>query len=381
MSGNTKINTLGEFATVPLKEKFAYFMGELGYQSLFYYLVLTLSIYFFTDVMHISATTIGLIVIISRVFDSFTDLLCGTIVDRTKSKLGKARPWVIFMTIPYAVCMILIYCVPASWEGARQIAYVAITYNLAVTICYTFENIPWGTLSTLMSRDRVQRSQLSALRMAGSPLASALGVGIALPAIMALGGMQQDWIKVMTIFAVVGVTINLICAFTIKERVKSEEPPEKCKWDIPATLRNKYWWMNILIIGLFNSFITCFSTFLPYYCTYVLNDTLLTTNINYMQFITMAATALIVIWLCKKLDTTTIVRLGMLIAIVGQLISIVMPENIAALMVSACVRSIGWGCLAALIHSMVGDAVEYGHWRTGHRAPGTTYSAQGVGIK
>lgn len=80
--------------------------------------------------------------------------------------------------------------------------------------------------------------------------------------------------------------------------------------------------------------------------------------------------------LCKKLDTTVIVRTGMIIAIVGQIVGILAPTSLSVQMVSAVIRSIGWGLLAALIHSMVGDAIEYGHWRTGHKAPGTTYAAQ-----
>ena len=74
--------------------------------------------------------------------------------------------------------------------------------------------------------------------------------------------------------------------------------------------------------------------------------------------------------LCKKLDTTVIVRTGMIIAIVGQIVGILAPTSLSVQMVSAVIRSIGWGLLAALIHSMVGDAIEYGHWRTGHKAPG-----------
>ena len=85
--------------------------------------------------------------------------------------------------------------------------------------------------------------------------------------------------------------------------------------------------------------------------------------------------------LCKKLNTTVIVRTGMIIAIVGQIVGILAPTSLSVQMVSAVIRSIGWGLLAALIHSMVGDAIEYGHWRTGHKAPGTTYAAQGVGNK
>ena len=95
----------------------------------------------------------------------------------------------------------------------------------------------------------------------------------------------------------------------------------------------------------------------------------------------MAIMSFITFGLCKKFDTTVIVRAGMIIAIVGQIVGIVAPTSLGVQMVSAVIRSIGWGLLAALIHSMVGDAIEYGHWRTGHKAPGTTCAAQGVGNK
>lgn len=376
-----EIRTLSEFGKVTLKEKFFYFFGEFGSQSVFYYLVLTYSVFFYTDVMHLSATTVGVIVIVSRCCDALTDLVIGSLVDRTKSKFGKARFWCLIMTAPYAISMLLIYCVPAGWASTHQWIYIVITYNLATSICYTFENIPWGTLSTLISRDKVQRSQLSSLRMVGSPLAGAVGVSIALSLVTVFGGDQSAWIKSMAIFAVVGILINLLCIFNIKERVKDVVTPEKSKHDIPSVLRNKYWWFCIIIIGLYNAFVTCFATFLPYYSTYALNNTMYTTMINNAQMVTLAATALFVVWLCRKADTLLIIRAGMVISVIGSIIGIAAPLNLPVLMVSAVIRSFGMGLLAALIHSLVGDAVEYGYWRTGHRAPGTTYSSQGLGNK
>ena len=88
-----------------------------------------------------------------------------------------------------------------------------------------------------------------------------------------------------------------------------------------------------------------------------------------------ASRILVIMSVMKSGDT------GMIIAIVGQIVGIVAPTSLGVQMVSAVIRSIGWGLLAALIHSTVGDAIEYGHWRTGHKAPGTTYAAQGVGNK
>lgn len=142
---------------VSMKEKIAYFIGECGSCGMFYYLTITLSTYFFTDVMKISATTLGLVIIITRVLDLFSDLIVGSLVDRTHTKMGKARPWVLAATLPYAVGMVLLYCLPASWPEGRQIAYIVITYNLAVTVFYTAENIPWGSLPALMTGDKVER--------------------------------------------------------------------------------------------------------------------------------------------------------------------------------------------------------------------------------
>lgn len=378
---NKRINTLDEFAKVPWKEKIAYCVGECCGQAWIYYLVLTLSSYFYTDVMHISASLIGTVVIISRVLDAFSDLLIGTLIDRTKSKLGKARAWAIYSSFPFAFAMFLIYCVPSSWTHASQVAYIIITYNLATTIAFTAENIPWGSLTNTITRDRVERSQLSAMRMAGSPLGGALGVGIALPLIAKLGGTQAAWIKSMAILGFVGFALNIICCFIIKERVQTEASPEMNKRDIPSVLHNKYFWMCIIIIGLYNAFITAFNTFLPYYSTYVLGDTMLTTKLNYAQTIALSLSSLATVWLCKKIDSTIIVRIGMVIAIIGQVIGLVDPASLNIQIVSGIMRSIGWGLLAALIHSMVGDAIEYGEWRTGHKAPGTTYAAQGLGNK
>lgn len=376
-----KTRNSGEFSVVPMKEKIAYFVGEAGSQSLFYYLILTLSSYFYTDVMHISAATIGVIIIVSRLFDMFSDLIVGHLIDRTHTKYGKARPLILIATIPYAISLLLLYCVPASWAMAHQIAFVVITYNLAVTVCYTLENIPWGTLCTLMSRDKTERTKLSTLRMVGSPLGGTIGVATVLPLIESLGGTQRAWQMGMGIFAVIGIIVNVITVSIITERVVSERAPEKNKLDIPSVVRNKYWWMDIAIIGIYNAFITCTATTLPYFAKYILNDTMLTTNLNNAQTLSLALTALACYWICRKLNNTTLVKIGMVIVIPAQILAIMFADSMTILMIATCVRSVGWGLLAAIIHSMVSDAVEYGHWRTGHRAEGTTYSAQGMGNK
>ena len=377
---------LNEFAAISLKEKIAYFVGECGSCGMFYYLTITLSTYFFTDVMHLSATTLGTIIIASRIFDGVSDLIVGSLVDRTHTKWGKARPWVLISTLPYALAMVLLYCLPATWTTAHQVAYVVITYNLAVTICYTVENIPWGSLPALMTRDKVQRSQMHSIRMLASPLGSAIGVSTAMPLISAMGGRQQDWITVMSILAVVGVLCNIFAVAVIKERVVSQ--PEEAaqskksnRKDIPSAVRNPYWWVAILITLVWNTFSVATATLTPYYTKYFLLNDQITTAINNAQTITMALSAFSCYWLTKKLEKSTILKGTMVISLAGQLLLISNALNLTVILVGTVIRSVGFGCMGACMFAMATDAIEYGHWFTGHRAESTTYSAVGIGNK
>lgn len=377
---------LNEFAAISLKEKVAYFVGECGSCGMFYYLTITLSTYFFTDVMHLSATTLGAIIIASRIFDGVSDLIVGSLVDRTHTRWGKARPWVLFSTLPYALAMVLLYCLPATWTTAHQVAYVVITYNLAVTICYTVENIPWGSLPALMTRDKVQRSQMHSIRMLASPLGSAIGVSTAMPLISAMGGRQQDWITVMSILAVVGILCNIFAVVVIKERVVSqpEETAQNKKnnrKDIPSAVRNPYWWVAILITLVWNTFSVATATLTPYYTKYFLLNDQITTAINNAQTITMALSAFSCYWLTKKLEKSTILKGTMVISLAGQLLLISSALNLTVILVGTVLRSVGFGCMGACMFAMATDAIEYGHWFTGHRAESTTYSAVGIGNK
>ena len=107
--------------------------------------------YFYTNVVGMSAAVVGTILLLSRVFDGFSDAIMGVIVDRTKSKYGKARVWVLRMIIPFGAAAVLMFMVPAQASEMVQAIYVFITYNFAVTIVYTALNLPYGTMAVRMT--------------------------------------------------------------------------------------------------------------------------------------------------------------------------------------------------------------------------------------
>ena len=99
--------------------------------------------FFYTDYAGIDPAMVGLVMLISRCFDGFSDVIMGFLVERTNSKWGKSRPWILWMSVPFAISIVLIYTVPHG-SSAMQFAYLFVTYNLCTTVCYTALNLPYG---------------------------------------------------------------------------------------------------------------------------------------------------------------------------------------------------------------------------------------------
>ena len=133
--------------------------GDVGCNIVFG-MIGTLLTLFYTDYVGISAATVGLVMLLSRCFDGFSDLVMGVIVERTNSKWGKSRPWILWMSVPYALSAILLFTVPHTM-GVVQSIYIFVTYNFCTTVCYTAINLPYGSLSAMMTRVSSERDMLS----------------------------------------------------------------------------------------------------------------------------------------------------------------------------------------------------------------------------
>ena len=126
--------------------------------------------FFYTDYVGVSAALVGIIFLITRVFDGVSDIIMGFITDRTKSKYGKARPWILWMAVPYAVTFVA--AVPCSGEcpGDGAAVYIFVTYNLVNTVVYTALNLPYSTMASLITRDQKSRTSTQAIRIFCGPM-------------------------------------------------------------------------------------------------------------------------------------------------------------------------------------------------------------------
>ncbi len=373
-----------EFAHISVREKIAYGGAEMFGGSLFYFAVLTFSTYFYTDVIGISAALVGAVILVSRIFDGISDVLVGMLIDRIKNPNGRARMLFCWTNIPLVISMVLIYCCPAT-SGAGQTAFLIITYNFAVTVMFTLNNIPWNAMPFMLSRDSKQRDQIMFIRMGCSYFGGAVAGAITLPLLQAMGGIEDrsNWIMLMSIYAVVVLIVNYIAVFNLKERVKPVVASRKhAKWDLPSALQNKYFWWAIAVPGLYQTMMTTTMVIMPYYATYVLGDTMLTSSLTSVQSLTIGCVAMIASFLVLRgVKKGTLLKIGTVVASLAQVALVLNPESLQLMTVMSFIRGLGFGCLAAAQYSICGDVIEYGHWRTGHRAEGTISAASGIGNK
>lgn len=379
-----KGDDLGQFAKPSLREKVWFCITEGASASLWYFMVLSYTTFFYTDVIGLSAGVIGTIMLVSRCLDGFTDFIVGSLIDRTKSDKGKTRVWFFWTSIPYAVFLVVAYCVPHG-STAMQIAFVAITYNLAVTVSYTLNNISWNNLTAMVTRRRGDRDQIAALRIGSSNVGGAIIGAVTLPVVAMIGGLesQRAWIITAVLAAIICYVLNILGTYNIKERVIPDPVSrQNANRDIPCTIKNVYFWGAVAIVGSYNVFQAVTMTFFPYYTTYILGDTMLTSKIMPIQSICIALACYLGAYLLNHgWKKGRLVQIGAVIALVAQIWFALMPENFTVIYITSALRGFGFGFTGAVMFAFAPDAIEYGHWRHGHRAEGTVSCGSLVGNK
>lgn len=148
--------------------RLAYGSGDVACNIVFG-MISTLLALFYTDYAGVPPITVGAVMFASRIFDGFSDIVMGHLVFKTRSKWGQSRPWLIRMAFPFALSAVLLFTVPQT-TASLQFWYMFVTYNFCTTVCYTAINLPYGSLSSMMSRDGKERELLAVFRMAMSPV-------------------------------------------------------------------------------------------------------------------------------------------------------------------------------------------------------------------
>ncbi|MEG1144879.1 MAG: MFS transporter [Clostridium sp.] len=345
----------------------------------------TLLTLFYTDYVGINPATVGMVMLVSRLFDGISDLIMGIIVERTNSRWGKSRPWILWMSVPYALSAVLLFSVPKS-TALVQAIYLFVTYNFCTTICYTAINLPYGSLSAMMTRDSSERDMLSIVRMGLSPLGRIMAVTCTLPLVKLFGDNQAAWVKTMSVWAVVALILLIICFWRCKETVvisaKQNKEAIPLKKGLKGLVKNQYFWAVLILWMLQSVSFGISGTILPYYCKYIFhNDTWMYSFLYLTETLILVACIFSCTPFIRKFGKRNVAFAGAVIAFAGQLLFFLNPQSFSWMVMSCVARAIGLAPLNAVVFGMIGDVVEFGQWKNHMRQESLVFAGGSIGTK
>jgi glycoside/pentoside/hexuronide:cation symporter, GPH family len=230
-------------------EKVGYGMGDAAANFVFMTMVL-FQLNFYTDVYGLSASAAAAILFWPRIWDAVFDPIMGVLADRTRTRWGKFRPWILWTAGPWAIVMVLAYTTPEGWSEWAMLAYACITNMLLMTL-YSMNNMPYAALGGVLTSDLKERTQLNAYRFAAVNVAQFLVGGLTLPLVakFAVGSdRQHGWQMTMTLWAVLCLVLFLITFFTTKERLAPpKEAIQSPKQDVLDLIKNSPWKVMVLM--------------------------------------------------------------------------------------------------------------------------------------
>ena len=374
----------GENRSLHMKERIGYGVGDFA-NNMMYTPVNSFFTYFLTNIAGLGAGVVGTILLISRLLDGVSDLIVGSMMEKIHSKHGKARPWLLWWCIPFAVSLVLMFTAP-DFGTTGKIVYAFLTYNLAVTVVYTAINLPFGSLAALMTKNQTERGYLNISKMVFAFGGGMVVNAATLPLVKYFGNDSSAWQKTFLIYGVVAIIFFLIVFFTTKEAVTEEakKAGSEEKVNIPQALKslikNKYW-MILLAIFFLNSVVNAFIGVNVYYAQYIMNDDSLVGNLSIFQNIASFAAFAVCTGIIRKIGKQKIAISGVAISFIGYAMVLLNPTSYAVLYIAAIIKGVGNAALSGVMYGMLADTVEYNDWKSGIRAEGLVFSANSIGQK
>lgn len=365
--------------------KFSIALGFFG-QALLTGLVAGYVTYFGTDIVGISALAMGNILLVSRVFDGVTDILMGVVIDRTKSKQGKARPWIIRSIIPFILFTILLYSTPGAISGTAKIVFVFVMYNL-YALAYTALGCAMNTLNVRLTRDEKEINTISTLMMFGNILGNTLINAAAVAVLTALSGGSSNYtrgafIKFAVILGVICLAGTLLTYFTtseLKDTDNTQDRQSKEKTDTKASilslLKNKYWLMQLLntvfvYLGLYTRLAV-----MIYYGLYVLENPGLVAVLVIADNVPGLIAMPFALAVSNKIGKRKAALGGLLLTMIGFVIMLLNIHNIPVFVAGLVIKGIFFAPVQGSTNAFVADSALYGEWKTGVKSEGMAYSA------
>jgi GPH family glycoside/pentoside/hexuronide:cation symporter len=365
-----------------VREKVGYSLGDTAANFIFQTMVM-FQLAFYTDTFGITAAAAGTLFLVVRVFDAVFDPVMGVVADRTETRWGKFRPWVLWTAVPFGIMGLLTFTTPGLSPGGK-LAYAYATY-IVLMMVYSANNLPYSALSGVMTGDVGERTSLSQYRFVFAMLAQLAIQGLALPMVKHFGegNDARGYQLTMGIFSALAVVFFVITFATTRERIHPDPAQaSSIRQDFADLVKNGPWLsMFVLTVVLFVTLALRGGAVLYYFKYYVGRESL------FSLFNVLGTTATIVgVVLSKPLA----LRWGKRNLFIGGLAFTVLftaafaffpPTAIVPIFAAEILRQFAYGFTIPLLWAMMADVADYSEWKTGRRATAVVFSAIVFGLK
>lgn len=364
------------------RERIAYGVGDIG-GNLIFGPITSFLLFYLTDTVGVGAAIAGTLLLLGRVLDGTMDLIIGTLVDKTSTKWGKARPWILF-SAPFVVAtFIVLFNVPSGLSSTGKEVYAFVFYFLCLGVGFVASNLAYHTLLSVITSSSKMRVSLTVVRTICA-LITGLAVNvITIPVVTSLGGGQNGWSFTVLIYGGIALITLLVVFFGTRERVRpAREADRSAKRPLGQLLKillsNPYFYLGF---GFF--FVVYVLAGSAGSGVYFAKDVLGDANLYSLLSLVSLAPLIIGIWFMPAIIGRFGKRVPMLIGVgvtlVGAAITFIDPSSVTFVLVGSLIRAIGGVPASAAMFALIADIVDYGEWKSNVRVDGMTYAAATAG--
>lgn len=381
------------------EKKYLRWYNKLGYGSgdiagnVVYALLSSFVMIYLTDTMGMSAGIVGTLIAVSKIFDGITDIFFGSMIDKTHSRFGKARPWMLYGYIGCAITLISIFAIPVSMGSFAQYAWFFISYTLLNSVFYTANNIAYSALTALVTKNSKERVQMGSYRFIFAFATSLLIQSVTLKFVSVMGGGASGWRTVTIIYAIIGLIVNTISTLSVKELSNEElaegenANEEDQKYGIIEALKilihNKYYMMicgTYILQQIYGAMINVG----VYYATYVLFNENMYGVFSWFINIPLIIALLFTPSLVQKWKGMyKLNKYSYMLATVGRLLVVIAGYlgSVPLMLAFTALAALGQGPWQGDMNAVIASCSEYTWLTKQKRVDGTMYSCTSLGVK
>jgi GPH family glycoside/pentoside/hexuronide:cation symporter len=363
-------------AKLSLKEKIGYGVGDTASHFVWDMVGFWILI-FYTDTFGISAAAAGTIMLIARFWDMISDPIMGVIADRTNTRWGKFRPYILWMALPYSILAIMTFTTP-DLGSTGKIIYAGTTYLLLMTV-FTAINLPYSSLGAVMTADSSERTELNSYRFVFAFIGQLIvsGTALTLARYFGKGNDATGYQITIILFSIISFALFMVTFYTTKERVTPpKEQKESLKEDFRNLLKNRPW-LILFFVGIISFIMFALQNLsIAYYFKYYIGNEENVQLFNVVGTIALIVTIPFSKSLAKRFGNRNVFLASSLISgLLFMLLFIPGEKDLVTIYTLNILAKMAYAPAVPLLWTMLADSADYSEWKTGRRSTGLVFSA------